>query len=147
MNMIPLFNSDSLSAQRIVLFSVSRIPSSATIKQIKEFDSLYNEFVNLGINDIYCLTLNEELLYNMLLPKLSNKIKFVSGIEQVIDLFNKRGNIEFLKQYWHFVSILDNFRIEQYNEQPFKEKLGTDTNVSFYSEISPRKLLTQLTQN
>lgn len=145
--MIPLFNSDSLSAQRIVLFSVSRIPSSATIKQIKEFDSLYNEFVNLGINDIYCLTLNEELLYNMLLPKLSNKIKFVSGIEQVIDLFNKRGNIEFLKQYWHFVSILDNFRIEQYNEQPFKEKLGTDTNVSFYSEISPRKLLTQLTQN
>ena len=145
--MIPLFNSDSLSAQRIVLFSVSRIPSSATIKQIKEFDSLYNEFVNLGIDDIYCLTLNEELLYNMLLPKLSNKIKFVSGIEQVIDLFNKRGNIEFLKQYWHFVSILDNYRIEQYNEQPFKEKLGTDTNVSFYSEISPRKLLTQLTQN
>jgi peroxiredoxin len=145
MNVIPLFNSDSLSAKRVVVFSVSRPQSRATIKQIKAFDQLYDDFIAAGIDEIICLTLNDNVLYNMFLPKLSSKIKFVSGLQEFKTFVNKHGNLEYLKLYWHFNCVIDNKVVMQYNTQTVTSKLPLDTVIDFYQEINPKLLLNSLT--
>ncbi|CAB4129099.1 hypothetical protein UFOVP112_197 [uncultured Caudovirales phage] len=142
--------SDFLSAKRIAVFLINRPQSEPTVDHIKSIHCLHPEFIKNGIDDVWCISIGDFLLFDLLMPKLSNRIKFDqnncdSNIESIKTLLNKKGNKNFLKEYWQFACILNNGCVEQYIEQPFIKKIPADTRQKIYSNVGPDSLLTLLT--
>jgi peroxiredoxin len=136
--------SDSFSK---VVFGINRIQSSPTVNHIKAIDRLYDEFVALGVNEISCVSFNDIPFFTLLMPKYSDKIKFIQDNDSLIHyqrLLGKKGHPDFLKQYWQFACIIKNNSVQYYIEQPFSGKLGVDTNKQIYSNVGPEKVLVAL---
>ena len=133
--------SDSLSK---VIFGINRIQSQPTVNHVKSIDRHCEEFRVLGIDEVCCVSFNDVPFFTLLMPKYSNKIKFIQNHDSLIEYqraLGKKGHPDFLKQYWQFACIIKNNNIQYYIEQPFKGKLGVDTNEKIYSEVGPEKIL------
>ena len=138
--------SDSLST---VIFGINRIQSSPTVEHIKNIDRHCDEFRVAGIGEVRCVSFNDVPFFTLLMPKYSNRIKFIQDHDSLIEyqrLLGKRGHPEFLKQYWQFACIIKNNTVQYYIEQPFSNRLGVDTNEAIYSEVGPEKILEVLSK-
>lgn len=139
--------SDFLSNKRILVFGINRIQSRPTFTQIKQIDLLYNELTSY-IDDVYCISFGDFLLFDQLAPRLSSKIKFIQDsqlLSRVQELVNKRGHRDFLRQYWQFVCCIDNGQVKFYNEQPFDRlDLDPDTMRNIYQQVTPAYALEKL---
>ena len=60
--------SDSLSANRIAVFLINRPQSEPTVDHIKSIHRLYSEFTNNGIDQVYCISLGDFVLFDLLMP-------------------------------------------------------------------------------
>jgi len=141
---------DFLSNKRILVFGINRIQSGPTFRQISEINQAYNQFLSLGIDEVYCISFCDFLLFDQLVPRLSKKIKFFQDQDNLNlfkfqTLLNKRGHRDFLKQFWQFVCILNNGQVEFYREQPF-DKLDKDPDTVryIYNRVSPEVVLKEL---
>ena len=65
-----------LFKKRILVFGINRIQSGPTFRQISEIDQTYDRLIDLGIDEIYCISFCDFLLFDQLVPRLSKKIKF-----------------------------------------------------------------------
>jgi peroxiredoxin len=139
--------SDSLFGKRVVIFGINRLQSMPTIDHIKQIDKLYNEFIASGIDDVYCISFGDFVMFDFLAPKLSKKIKFVqlstdSELKTFQDKLSKKGNLDFLRQYWQFACVINDNNVQYYIEQSFKKiKIGPDTKEKIYSNVGPKTLL------
>ena len=82
-------NSEYITQKKILIFGINRIQSSPTISHIKKIHSLYNEFKNCGIDEIFCVSFCDFLLFDLFAPKLSNKIKFYQEVDNTILFLQK----------------------------------------------------------
>lgn len=142
--------SDSLSGKRIVIFGINRLQSFPTVNHIKQIDALYNEFQASGIDEVYCISFENFVLFNHLAPKFSKTVKFVqlstdADVQAFQKLLGKKGNPDFLRQYWQFACILNDNNVQYYIEQSFKRiKIGPDTKEKIYSDVGPEVVLATL---
>ena len=139
--------SDFLSAKRILVFGINRPQSEPTIEHVKRIDELYDSYCLAGIDDVYCVSFGNFVLFDILMNKFSNKVKFYQS-ETDLGLFKqhfaKFGQTQFLKDYWQFVAVLNNRTVEYYQEQLFRQKITADTRMKIYSDISPDQVLEYL---
>lgn len=142
---------DFLFAKRIVVFGVTRVTSEPTVDHIKHIDSLYDNFINYGIDDVYNIVVTESPMAGFLVPKLSKKIKFEIDTDNRLivpfqQLMNKKGNLKFLRQYWHFACVIENGQVTFQVDQPFmlQKKISVDTREKIYSNVGPEKVLDYL---
>ena len=139
--------SDSLSAKRILIFGINRPQSEPTIEHVKRIAKLYDEYRAEGIDDVYCVSFGDFILFDILMSKFSNKIKFhqvPDDLDSFKLVFDKRGKDDFLKDYWQFAAVLNSPVVEYYCEQPFRQKITADTRMKIYSDILPDKVLQDL---
>ncbi len=139
--------SDFLSNRRVLIFSLTRIQSAPTFDQIKKINSLYEQLCDSNIDDVYCISFANFLLFDQLMYRLSSKIKFYqsNNLVEFQQLLNKHGNTEFLKEYWQFVCCLNNKQVEFYLEHPFsKSEMEHDTQQNIYRSVSPDVVLQKL---
>ena len=142
---------DFLSAKRIVVFGLTRVTSEPTVDHIKHIDSLYDNFINNGVDDVYNVVYTDSPMAGFLVPKLSKKIKFEIDTDNTLvallqQLVNKKGNVKFLRQYWHFACVIENGQVGFYIDQPFalEKKILVDTREKIYSNVGPEKVLEYL---
>ena len=142
---------DFLSAKRIVIFGLTRVTSEPTVDHIKHIDSLYDNFINHSIDDVYSIVFTESPMAKFLVPKLSKKIKFEIDSDDTLlvlfqQLMNKKGNLKFLRQYWHFACVIENGKVTFQIDQPFmlQKKISVDTREKIYSNVGPEKVLEYL---
>lgn len=141
------FKPDFLSAGKIAVFSISRIQSTPTLNHIKAIDKFYPMLIRAGVEKVYCVSLGDFVMFDYLTPKLSSNIIFVqdrnldTNLKQIL---NKKGNTDFLKDYWHFACVINNGVVEYYIEEPFIKKICPDPKEDFYTHVSPPLLLTGL---
>lgn len=136
------------SDSRIAIFSVNHIQSAPTIAQLKSIHKHYDDIIAKGIDEVYCISFCDFVMFDFLMPKFSNKVKFKQFSEneltQFQTLLNKRGHPKFLKDYWQFACVINHGQVEQYIEQPFTVKLSADTLADIYSGVTPVTLLTKI---
>jgi peroxiredoxin len=133
--------SDSLSK---VVFGINRIQSGPTVAHVKRIHTLYDQFITAGADQVCCVSFNDVPFFTLLMPKYSDKIKFIQDHDSLIEyqrLLGKRGHPEFLKQYWQFACIIKNNIVQYYIEQEFNGKLGVDTNENIYGSVAPERVL------
>jgi peroxiredoxin len=134
--------------RRVAVFSVNHIQSAPTITQVKNIHAMYDRLQAQGIEEVYCISFCDFVMFDFLMPKFSKKIKFLqlgeADLQEFQQLLNKRGNPKFLKDYWQFACVLNNGTVEHYLDQPFRTKVGADTLAEIYSEVTPALLSKRL---
>lgn len=110
---------DYFGGKRVILFSLpgAFTPTCSTY-QLPNFEKMYDEFKALGIDDIYCISVNDAFVMNAwgksqdiknvkLIPDGSAEFTFGMGMGV------SKDNLGFGMRSWRYAAIIDNGKIEK----------------------------------
>jgi len=141
---------DYFKGQRVVVFSLpgAFTPTCSTY-QLPGFESMANEFAEFGINNIYCMSVNDSFVMNAwakdqglqnvkVIPDGSGL--FTNGMGMLVT----KDNLGFGQRSWRYAMIVEDGVIEKMFIEP-----GKDNNISEdpYGETSPTNILAWLKEN
>ena len=138
---------DYFGGKRVVLFSLpgAFTPTCSTY-QLPGFENNYDEFKALGIDEIYCISVNDAFVMNAWAK--SQNIENVKVIPDGSGFFTEemgmlveKDNLGFGARSWRYAAVIDNGRIEKMFVEP-----GLEDNcpVDPYGETSPETILAYL---
>ena len=140
---------DFFKGKRVILFSLpgAFTPTCSTY-QLPGFEKNAESFAKLGIDEIYCMSVNDSFVMNKwaesqgldhvkVIPDGSGA--FTSQIGMLVD----KDNLGFGKRSWRYAAIIDDGVIEAWFEEPGREDNHADDP---YGESSPENLLEYLTK-
>ena len=133
--------------KRVVLFSLpgAFTPTCSTY-QLPGFDQHFEEFNALGIDDIYCLSVNDAFTMNAWAK--SQDIKNVKVLPDgngdfthKMHMMVQKENLGFGERSWRYAMVVNNGKIEAWFEEPgFENNCETDP----YGETSPENVMNYL---
>ena len=138
---------DICSDKNVIIFSLpGAFTPTCSTQQLPGFENLYNEFKEQGIDEIYCLSVNDAFVMNAWAE--SQKIKNVKVIPDGSGEFTKqmgmlvdKDNLGFGQRSWRYAMIVKNGIIDSmYVEQGKEDNCDTDP----YIISSPENILYHL---
>lgn len=141
---------DYFAGKRVVLFSLpgAFTPTCSTY-QLPDFEKLYGDFQESGIDEIYCLSVNDAFVMNQW-GKSQNleNIKLIpdgSGeFTRKMGMLVCKDNLGFGMRSWRYGAIVNDGVVEAWFEEPgFEDNCGDDP----YGESSPQNILSHLTND
>jgi len=140
-------SADYFSGKRVVVFSLpgAFTPTCSTF-QLPDFEKLYPDFKSAGIDEIYCISVNDAFVMNAwgksqgvenvrLIPDGSGKFTRCMG------MLVEKDNLGFGDRSWRYGAVINDGVIEQWFEEPgFEDNCETDP----YGESSPQNILSNL---
>ena len=137
-------SNDYFSGKRIILFSLpgAFTPTCSTF-QLPDFEKLYSDFTKKGIDEIYCISVNDAFVMNawgksqdiknvMLIPDGSGEFTRKMG------MLVAKDNLGFGMRSWRYAAIINDSHIEAWMEEPgFSDNHKEDP----YGISSPQKIL------
>ncbi|MCZ2158955.1 peroxiredoxin [Bartonella sp. 220] len=141
-------NSDAyFKGKRVVLFSLpgAFTPTCSTF-QLPDFEKLYDEFKKLGIDEIYCLSVNDAFVMNAW-----GKAQGIKNVKLIPDgsgeftrkmgMLVAKDNVGFGMRSWRYAAVINDGVIEQWFEEAgFSDNCTTDP----YEVSSPQNVLKKL---
>jgi len=138
---------DYFANKRVVLFSLpgAFTPTCSTY-QLPDFEKLYGDFKAQGIDEIYCLSVNDSFVMNAwgkaqgiqnvkLIPDGSGEFTRKMGM-----LVNK-DNVGFGMRSWRYGAVINNKVVEKwFEEEGFSDNCASDP----YGNSSPQNILKAL---
>jgi peroxiredoxin len=138
---------DYFAGKRVVLFALpgAFTPTCSTY-QLPGFENNYQQFKDLGIDEIYCLSVNDSFVMNKWAQdqNLKNVKVIPDGSGEFTSKMNMlvaKDNLGFGVRSWRYAVIVDNGRIEKWFIEPGIEH-NCDTDP--YGESSPENILVYL---
>ena len=139
---------DYFAGKRVVVFSLpgAFTPTCSTY-QLPGFESMQPEFKEKGIDDIYCVSVNDAFVMNKWAKdQCVERVKvipdgngeFTEGLDMLV---NKR-HLGFGYRSWRYAMIVDDGVITHWFEEPGKNQTGADADP--YGETSPENVMTNL---
>ena len=134
---------EMLKDKRVVLFSLpgAFTPTCSTY-QLPGFESMYNQFREVGIDEIYCVSVNDTFVMNQWArwAKLYN-VKVVpdgSGIlTSAMNMLVSKDNLGFGQRSWRYAVVLNDGVVEKaFIEPGFGDNVEDDP----YGETSPENI-------
>jgi len=137
-------SSELFNGKRVILFSLpGAFTPTCSSYQLPGFEEKYDEFTALGIDEIYCISVNDGFVMNAWAQDQS--IKNVKLIPDGNAYFTRsmgqlvmKSNLGFGERSWRYAAIIDNCIIEKLFEEPGKRD-NADTDP--YEETTPDKVL------
>jgi peroxiredoxin len=138
---------DLFEGKRVILFSLpgAFTPTCSTY-QLPDFEKMYGEFEANGIDDVYCLSVNDAFVMNAWARQQGLKnVKVIpdgSGeFTRKMGMLVAKDNLGFGMRSWRYAAVVDNGVIEQWFEEPgYSDNCETDP----YGESSPQNILDKL---
>jgi peroxiredoxin len=138
---------DLFAGKRVILFSLpgAFTPTCSTY-QLPGFEQNYEHFKAFGIDEIYCLSVNDSFVMNKWAQ--DQGLQNVKVIPDGYGLFTanmnmlvQKDNLGFGVRSWRYAAIVDNGRIEKWFIEPgIEHNCATDP----YGESSPENILKYL---
>jgi peroxiredoxin len=136
--------SDLFAGKRAIIFSLpGAFTPTCTNYQRPGFDDLFNEFKNQGIDDIFCVSVNDAFVMNAWAKELGiQNVKMIpDGNGDFTDSMNmlvSKNNLGFGERSWRYALVVD----DMYVEKSFVESGKSDNcQEDPYEETTPAKLL------
>lgn len=136
--------------KRVVLFSLpgAFTPTCSTY-QLPDFEKLFPDFKNHGIENIYCISVNDAFVMNAWAKQ--QNLENVQVIPDGSGVFTKKmgalvkkDNLGFGVRSWRYAAVVNNGVIEKlFVEQGLEHNCPTDP----YGESSPQNILKWLEEN
>jgi len=132
--------------KRVIVFSLpgAFTPTCSTY-QLPGFEEQYNDFKAKGIDEIYCVSVNDAFVMNEWARALNisnvkvipdGAFNFTRGMGMLVDM----SAIGFGWRSHRYAAVINNGQVEQM----FKEPESTPENSDPYGESSPEKVMTYL---
>ncbi len=132
------------AGRRVILFSLpgAFTPTCSTF-QLPDFERLFGDFKEKGIDDIYCLSVNDAYVMNAwgrsqgvdnvkLIPDGSGEFTRKMG------MLVAKDNLGFGMRSWRYAAVVDSGVVEQWFEEPgFEDNCDADP----YDLSSPQHIL------
>lgn len=133
--------------KRVVVFSLpgAFTPTCSTY-QVPGFEAAYNSFKELGIDEIYCVSVNDAFVMNKWAKdQCIERIKMIpdgSGkFTRLMGMLVDKDNLGFGMRSWRYAMIVNNGLIEQMFVEPgISDNCETDP----YGETAPENVLAYL---
>jgi peroxiredoxin len=133
--------------KRVVVFSLpgAFTPTCSTY-QVPGFEAAYNSFKELGIDEIYCISVNDAFVMNKWAKdQCIERIKMIpdgSGkFTRLMGMLVDKDNLGFGMRSWRYAMIVNNGVIEQMFVEPgISDNCETDP----YGETAPENILAHL---
>ena len=130
--------------KKVILFSLpgAFTPTCSTF-QLPDFDKLYNDFKNLGIDEIYCISVNDSFVMNAWAKHHKiDKVKVIPDgngeFTRKMGMLVEKSNLGFGYRSWRYAAIINDCKIlESFVEQGFKDNCKDDP----YEMSSPQNIL------
>ena len=135
---------DLFKGRRVLIFSLpgAFTPTCSTY-QLPDFEKLYTEFRNKGIEEIYCVSVNDSFVMNKwakdqgvenvkVIPDGSGD--FTKGMDMLVE----KHNLGFGLRSWRYAAVIDDGVVEQMFVEPGKEN---NCEEDPYGETSPQNIL------
>jgi alkyl hydroperoxide reductase subunit AhpC len=138
---------DLFAGKRVVIFSLpgAFTPTCSTM-QLPGFEESYDEFKALGIDEIYCISVNDAFVMNAWAKDQKlEKVKvipdgsglFTSGMDMIVE----KDNLGFGIRSWRYAVIATDGRIDKWFIEPgMQHNCPSDP----YGETSPERILNWL---
>ncbi len=117
---------DLFAGKRVVVFSLpgAFTPTCSTF-QLPGYDEKYDDFISLGVDDIYCLSVNDSFVMNAWfkqqgvknvkpIPDGSGEFTYAMGMSV------NKANLGFGFRSWRYAMVVNDGEIEQLFEEPGK---------------------------
>jgi peroxiredoxin len=138
---------DYFAGKRVVLFSLpgAFTPTCSTM-QLPGFEEKYDEFKALGIDEIYCISVNDSFVMNAWAKSQNLKnVKVIpdgsSDFTSRMNMAVEKDNLGFGVRSWRYAMVANNGKIEQMFVEPGKRDNAKDDP---YGETSPDNILAWL---
>ncbi|MCT4559299.1 MAG: peroxiredoxin [Pelagimonas sp.] len=139
--------SDFFKGKRVILFSLpgAFTPTCSTY-QLPGFEKNASEFRDLGIDDIYCMSVNDSFVMNKWAQDQNlENVKVIpdgSGeFSRKIGMLVNKDNLGFGMRSWRYAAIINDGKVEAWFEEP---GLADNHNEDPYGESSPENLMKHL---
>jgi len=134
---------DYFGGKRVIVFSLpgAFTPTCSTF-QLPGFDNCYNAFKDRGIDDIYCISVNDAFTMNAWAKSQNiNNVKVIPDgncdFTCKMRMSVEKRNLGFGDRSWRYAMIVNNGVIEAWFEEPgFSNDCETDP----YGETSPENI-------
>lgn len=142
-----LTTEDYFSGKRVVVFSLpgAFTPTCSTF-QVPGFDLMYDEIRAAGVDDVYCVSVNDAFVMNAWKKdqQLKNLTLIPDGSGQftrMMGMLVDKDNLGFGQRSWRYAMVVNNGVIEKFFEEPGREDNCADDP---YGETSPENVLEYL---
>jgi peroxiredoxin len=140
---------DYFNGKRVVLFSLpgAFTPTCSTY-QLPDFEKLHGEFQAKGIDEIYCLSVNDAFVMNAWGKQQGLKaVKLIPDgageFTRKMGMLVCKDNLGFGMRSWRYAAIVDDGVVEAWFEEPgYADNCETDP----YGESAPQNLLAKLAE-
>ena len=139
---------DFFKGKRVVLFSLpGAFTPTCSSQQLPGFENNFDRFKKLGIDEIYCCSVNDAYVMNAWSDKMGIKnIKLIpdgngSFSKQMSMLISKDHN-GFGKRSWRYMAVITDGIVEKWWEESGINNDGSDNDP--YAETTPEKCLEYL---
>jgi len=135
--------SDLFAGKRVVIFSLpGAFTPTCSAYQLPGFEEKYDDFDSLGIDDIYCISVNDGFVMNAW--SKDQGIKNVTLIPdgnayftRSMGMLVRKSNLGFGERSWRYAAVVDNGMIEKLFVEPgMRDNADSDP----YEETTPEKV-------
>jgi peroxiredoxin len=140
-------SSELFDGKRVVIFSLpGAFTPTCSAYQLPGFEEKYDDFLGLGIDDIYCISVNDGFVMNAWAQ--DQNIKNVKLIPDGNAYFTRsmgylvtKSNLGFGQRSWRYAAVIDNGVIEKlFVEDGMRDNADTDP----YENSTPEKVFDYL---
>ncbi len=139
---------DLFAKKRVLIFSLpGAFTPTCSDFQLPGFEQLYNEFKKLGIDEIYCVSVNDAFVMNAWAKQQNiTKVKMIPDgaamFTHAMDMVVQKDNLGFGMRSWRYAVVANNGEIERWFIEPGIKDDATDDP---YEVTTPENILRWLT--
>ena len=139
---------DEFAGKKVVIFSLpGAFTPTCSNEQCPNYERLHGAFSALGVDDVYCMSVNDAFVMYQWGRKLGlEKIKLLpdgnGDFTRRMGMLIDKSHLGFGMRSWRYAMIVDDNRITHRFEEPGINDEGLDQDP--YGETAPEKLLAAL---
>ena len=131
--------------KKVVLFSLpGAFTPTCSGEQLPAYDEAYDKFKALGVDDVYCISVNDAFVMNAWARDLGiKKVKMIpdgnGAFTRSLGMLVNKPVQGFGMRSWRYSALIDNKQIVHFNEEPGLNNLGLDSDP--YEVSDPDSML------
>ena len=137
-------SADLFNGKRVVIFSLpGAFTPTCSAYQLPGFEEKYDDFLGLGIDDIYCISVNDGFVMNAWAQDQNiEKVKLIPDgnayFTRSMGMLVNKSNLGFGDRSWRYAAVVDNGVIEKlFLEVGQRDNADTDP----YEQTTPEAVL------
>jgi peroxiredoxin len=143
-------SADLFDGKRVVVFSLpGAFTPTCSAYQLPGFEERYDDFLGLGIDDIYCISVNDGFVMNAWAQDQNiEKVKLIPDgnayFTRSMGMLVTKSNLGFGDRSWRYAMVVDNGIITKlFIEAGMRDNSDTDP----YEETTPDKVFEYVSSN